>query len=95
MFITSIINLKLKIYKSRIFYHQEQRSWAVLNVGCLDVCNPFPGLLLVELVMSPIWPPIGQEQAASFPASGIRQTTHTVIREESLLKTDSGVCVVV
>ena len=28
----------------------------------------------------------------SFPASGITQTTHTVIREESLLKTDSGVC---
>ena len=48
--------------------------------------------LLVELVMSPIWPPIGQKQAASFPASGIAQTTHTVIREESLLKTDSGVC---
>ena len=41
---------------------------------------------------SPIWLPIGLEQAASFPASGIAQTTHTVIREESLLKTDSGVC---
>ena len=42
--------------------------------------------------MSPIRLPIGLEQAASFPASGIAQTTHTVIREESLLKTDSGVC---
>ena len=42
--------------------------------------------------MSHIWLPIGLEQAASFPASGIAQTTHTVIREESLLKTDSGVC---
>ena len=42
--------------------------------------------------MSPIWLPIGLEQAASFPASGITQTTHTVIREESLLKTDSEVC---
>ena len=41
---------------------------------------------------SPIWLPIGLEQAASFPASGIAQTTHTVIREESLLKTDSGAC---
>ena len=41
---------------------------------------------------SPIWLPIGLEQAASFPASGSGQTIHTVIREESLLKTDSGVC---
>ncbi len=49
-----------------------------------------PGFLLDELVMSPIWPPLGQEQAASFPASGIRQTTNTDIREERPLKTDSG-----
>ena len=41
--------------------------------------------------MSPLWLPIGLEQAASFPASDIAQTTHTVIREEELLKTDSGV----
>ena len=50
-----------------------------------------PGQLLASH-WSPIWLPIGLEQAASFPASGIAQTTHTVIREELLLKTDSGVC---
>ena len=43
-------------------------------------------------MVSPIWLLIGLEQAASFLASDIAQTTHTVIREERPLRTDSGVC---
>ena len=60
----------------------------VSQLSFWPLIGPF-GLIKVT---SPIWLPIGLEQAASFPASGIAQTTHTVIREESLLKTDSGVC---